>query len=406
MRILLVTQYFWPEDFIINDLVRTLTAQGHTIHVLTGKPNYPDGHIFSGYTSSDLMTEMFDDAVPVFRVPLRPRFDGGALNLILNYLSFVLSGLFYFPRLIKKQKYDVIFVFAPSPITQVIPAIYLKWRLKTHLVVWVQDIWPESLVATGFIRNRFLIKMVGYMVRAIYSCADTLLIQSRAFGEPVSDFSDKNKIEYYPNSILLNSQKPSFTLPEELREVLENNFCVVFAGNIGKAQSIETILAAAHSLRDMTQIKFVIVGSGSVLDWLYARKNELRLSNVVIPGRFPVEAMPSIYQRASALLVTLKDEDVFSKTIPSKIQAYLAAGRPIIASLNGEGSRVVEEAGAGLTCRAEDAGALVQCVQSIYAMSDSDRSRMGEAGYAYFLENFEMTRQAQHLIELLEQRIS
>ena len=406
MKILLVSQYFWPESFIINDLVRTLTSQGHEIHVFTGKPNYPEGQIFSGYTSSGVMTEGFENAVPVFRVPLRPRFNGGAFNLILNYLSFVISGLYYFPRQIKKQRYDVIFVFAPSPITQAIPAIYLKWRLKSHLAIWVQDMWPDSLAATGFIKNRFILKIVGYMVRIIYSCADTLLIQSKGFGGPISHFADKSKIEYYPNSVLLNTQKTSFTLPEELREVLENNFCVVFAGNIGKAQSIETILAAAHSLKDMAQVKFVIVGSGSKLDWLRDQKVELGLSNVVIAGRYPADAMPSIYQYASALLVTLKDEEVFSRTIPSKVQAYLAAGKTIIASLKSEGSRVVLEAGAGLTCKAEDAEALSQCVQNIYAMSDSERSRMGEAGYAYFLEHFEMTRQAQHLIELVEQRIS
>jgi len=403
---LLVSHYFWPETFIINDLVRTLVLQGHTVHVLTAKPNYPDGQVFPGYTSSGIMTEMFDDAVPVYRVPIHPRLGGGALNLILNYLSFVLSGLFFFPGFVKKHKYDVIFVFAPSPITQAIPAIYLKWKLRTHLAIWVQDMWPESLSATGFLRNRFILKMVGYMVRGIYSCADTILVQSRAFYEPVSAFADSHKIKYYPNSILLNKQSTSFSLPIELTEVLENNFCIVFAGNIGKAQSVETILTAAHSLKDMTQIKFVLVGSGSMLDWLHSRKDELGLSNIIIAGRFPMDAMPSIYNHASALLVTLKDEEIFSKTIPSKVQAYMAAGKPIIASLNGEGSRIVTESGAGLTCKAEDAEGLAQCVRSIYSMPAKDCSRMGEAGYAYFLENFEMTRQAEHLVELLEQRIS
>ncbi len=344
--------------------------------------------------------------MPIFRVPLRPRLKGGASNLFLNYMSFVFSGLFHFSRLVKNQKYDVIFVFAISPITQAIPAIYLKWKLKAHLAIWVQDMWPESLSATGFIRNPFMLKMIGYMVRGIYSCTDTLLIQSRAFYEPVSCFADSDKIKYYPNSILLNKQSTSFALPLELAEILQNNFCIVFAGNIGKAQAVETILQAAHFLKDMQNVKFVFVGSGSMLDWVCSTKDELELSNVFVAGRFPMDVMPLIYRKSSALLVSLKDEEIFSKTVPSKIQAYLAAGKPIIASLNGEGARVVAEARAGLTCKAEDAGALAKCVRDLYAMPDGARSRMGKSGYAYFLEHFEMTRQAQNLVEILEKRIA
>lgn len=405
MKILVVSQGFWPESFLINDLVSTLSSHNHEILVLTGKPNYPDGQVFPGYISSGIMHEVYNNGVNVYRIPIRPRYNGGALNLILNYFSFVLSGLYYFPRAIKNKKFDVIFVFANSPITQAIPAIYLKWKLKTHLAIWVQDLWPESLEAMGFIRNKFLLKIAGYMVKAIYSYSDTLLVQSKAFFGPVSVFASVDKIKYYPNSILLNNQSSPVKLPLEFIDVLETNFCVVFAGNIGKAQSVETILEAAYRLKDIQDIKFVFVGSGSMLDWVCSRKDELNLSNVFIAGRYPMTAMSLIYKRASALLVSLKDEEIFSKTIPSKIQAYLSAGKPIIASLNGEGSRVVTEACAGLTCIAEDSEALAQCVKDIYGMSDSDRLKMGEAGYSFFLKHFEMDSQAKHLIEIIELRI-
>ena len=406
MRILLVSQHFWPESFIINDLVSTLVSQGHQVKVVTGKPNYPDGEIYPGYTQSGIVNEVYEDSIQVSRVPLRPRYNGGALNLVFNYLSFVFSGLVYFPRLVKGQKFDVVFVFANSPITQAIPAIYLKWRLKAHLAVWVQDLWPESLSATGFIRNKFILKLVGYMVKGIYAFSDTLLVQSKAFFEPVSRYANKKKIVYYPNSILVNKPRVSAELSDELITTLKNNFCVVFAGNIGKAQSIETILNAAHKLKEEKQIKFVIVGSGSMLDWSQSQKEMLGLSNVFFAGRYPVDMMPAIYQHASALLVTLKDEEIFSKTIPSKVQSYMAAKRPIIASLNGEGARVIKESGAGLSCNAEDSDALAQRVRGLYEMSENERSNMGEAGYAYFLKEFEMNHQAQRLIEILEQRIS
>ena len=405
MKILLVTQFFWPESFIINDLVSTLVAQGHKVQVLTGKPNYPEGEIFKGYSASGTMSEVFSETIPVFRAPLRPRFKGGAVNLILNYLSFVFYGLVYFPKFVKNKDYDVIFVFALSPILQAIPAIFLKRRLNSHLAIWIQDLWPESLSATGFVRNKWLLNMVRHLVKYIYSKTDTLLIQSRQFYEATAALSDPEKIEYYPNSILINNDQSSFSLPEALVDTLSNHFCIVFAGNIGKAQAIETIVATAQSLVHIPDIKFVIVGSGSMLDWLNVQKEKLGLENLMTTGRFPVEAMPVIFQQASALLVTLKDEEIFSKTIPSKVQAYLAAGKPILAGLNGEGARVVVESKAGLSSNAEDVESLVRNIRSLYETSVESRDEMGKAGYLYFQENFEMKVQAKRLIELLELKI-
>jgi glycosyltransferase involved in cell wall biosynthesis len=409
VKILLVTQYFWPENFIINDLVETLESSGHTLKVLTGKPNYPSGEIFDGYSQSESQTELFVNNVSVFRVPLRPRKKGGAVNLLLNYLSFVWNGLRHFPRAVKGDNFDVILVFAPSPITMVIPAIYLKWKLKSHLAIWIQDLWPESLSATGFVRNKWVLNLVGVLVRWIYSRADSLLIQSEAFRKPVEKYAGSGKIVYYPNSLLrpdgikTNAQE---LLSAELLEVLNSNFCVVFAGNLGKAQALETIVSAATRLIDNKEIKIVLVGSGSMLDWVLAEKERLNLSNLVAAGRFPSSVMPSIYKHSGALLVTLKNEEIFSYTIPSKVQACLAASKPIIASINGETARVIEEAKAGITCAAEDADALADAIINLYEMDSDSREMLGSNGHRYFVEHFEMNRQAKKLIELLESRIS
>lgn len=408
MRLLVVTQYFWPETFIINDLVKCLVRNGHEVTILTGKPNYPDGKIHEGYEQSGIKHEVFDDAVDVIRVPLRPRAEGGGKNLILNYLSFVFSGLFYFPRLVKKRKFDVIFVFAPSPIVSAIPAVLLKILYRKHLVIWVQDLWPDSLSATGFVRNPLLLKIVGWLVRGIYAFANTLLIQSNAFRTPMLNYTSNEKIIYYPNSIDTTPiiSRDDAPLPCELLEVLENNVCVVFAGNIGKAQAVDTIVEAALLLRDLPTLKLVIVGSGSMLEWMQQQKSEHKLDNLVFAGRFPMSMMPKIYSHASALLVTLKNEEIFSFTIPSKVQAYLAAGKPIIAALNGEGARVVAEAKAGLICPAENAPLLAQTIRNLYAMPSSERAKMGAAGKAYFSEYFEMNQQAKRLIEIIESRLT
>lgn len=410
MNILLVSQYFWPESFVVNDLVRTLVAQGNSVHVLTGKPNYPDGKIFPGYDLNGCVEERFVSSVPVCRVPLRPRGAGGAKKLVINYLSFVLNGLFFFPRLIKgkSNEFDVIFVFAPSPIISVIPAIYLKFRLKTHLAVWVQDLWPESLSATGFIRNRLVLRMVGWLVRGIYACTDTLLVQSKAFAAPVARYAREDKIVYYPNSHEDSPLQPATCtqVPTELLEQLEQNFCLVFAGNLGTAQSVETLIQAAESLKHLPGCKLVLVGSGSMLAWIEAQKGLKGLDNLILAGRFPPSEMPQFFSRAAGLLVTLKREEIFSYTIPSKVQAYLAAGRPVIAALNGEGARVIEEAGAGLTCSAEDSAGLARCIERLFHMSSEEREKLGQSGREYFLANFEMARQSQRLVEILGNRIS
>lgn len=402
MRILVLSQYFWPETFIINDIVRTLTEQGHEVTVATGKPNYPDGKVFEGYRAWGTQRERYLNRVDVLRVPLWPRGQGGAKNLVLNYLSFVLAGLLFLPWMLRKREFDAILVFAPSPVTQAIPAILLRWLKKARLALWIQDLWPESLSATGFVKNPQLLKVVGWMVKCIYRYCDTLLVQSRAFVEPVMRYADRRKIVYYPNSIDVRCSAAVVAIPEALQAVLNEHFCVVFAGNLGTAQALDTLLQAAAHLRDDPQIRLVLLGSGSRLEWLKTQRNAHSLENLVLPGRFPVEAMSGIFQRSGALLVSLNDEETFAQTVPSKIQAYLAAGRPIIASINGEGARVVSEAKAGLTSPAEKVLPLVANIRAMKALGDVERAAMGLSGRRYFEENFDMTVQVQLLARYLQ----
>ena len=403
MRVLVLSQYFWPESFIINDIVRTLDEQGHEVVVATGKPNYPDGKVFEGYRAFGTQRERYLDRIDVVRVPLWPRGGGGARNLILNYLSFVIAGFFCLPWLLRKREFDAILVFAPSPILQAIPAIPLKWIKRAKLALWVQDLWPDSLAATGFVKNPHVLRMVGWLVKAIYRCCDKLLVQSPAFFMPVARYAPKEKIYYFPNSIRGERiAEESTAVPRELIELLNNHFCVVFAGNLGTAQGLETIVQAAIELRGEPDLRVVLVGSGSRLAWLESQKRSLGLDNLVLPGRFPIQAMPYIFERSSALLVTLSDRDIFSQTVPSKIQAYLAAGKPILASLNGEGARVVIEAGAGLTSPAEQVHALVKNIREFQSMNPLQRKQMGRAGRDYFDRNFEMRSQVKRLVEMLQ----
>lgn len=408
MKIALVTQYFWPESFSINDLVTTLVEQGHTVEVFTGKPNYPEGKVFSGYTAAGSTQEAYGPGITVHRAPLRPRGSGGAKNLLLNYLSFVFNGLRYFPKQAKGRDFDVVFVFTLSPITSVIPAIYLKWKLKKPLAIWVLDLWPESLQATGFIQNKLILGAVGWMVRVIYAATDTILVQSQAFIPAVSRYARRSKIVFYANSYkeVASDATESTQIAPELLAELDNNFCIVFAGNLGTAQAVETLIDAAERLRSLPDFRLVLVGSGSMSDWLQQQKQQRGLDNVILAGRFPAQEMPHFFLRAQALLVSLKRAEIFAQTVPAKIQSYLAAGKPIIAALDGEGAQVVQDAGAGLACAAEDVDGLVSCIEQIYNMPVLDRAAMGKAGRAYFLENFEMGKQASRLAEILQQCVN
>lgn len=398
VRVLILSQYFWPESFRINEVAKTLLEKGIEVEVLTGKPNYPRGVIFPGYRAWGCQREIYQ-GININRIPLLER-GGGGWRLALNYLSFVVSGLIFSPWMLRKKKFDVIFVYAPSPVLQAIPAILLGWLKGCPVVLWVQDLWPESLSATGHVRNRAVLKLVEWVVCFIYRHTDLLLVQSRAFEEPVSAFASGTPVVYYPNSVDESFAVPTKnTLPDVAG--LGRGFSVMFAGNIGAAQAVGVIIEAASLLREYSDIHFVVLGEGSRWEWMQQEAQRRELNNLHLPGRFPVETMPGFMQKASALLVTLADQEIFKATIPSKVQAYLAAGRPILACLNGEGASLVTEAGAGLAVAAEDGQALADAILHLYRMTPQERESMGKHGRLYYAQHFAHDKLVDQLIGYL-----
>ncbi len=385
MRALIVSQYYWPEDFSINDVARTLKEKGVAVEVLTGKPNYPRGDVLPGYRAWGWQREVHN-GIDIQRIPLLARGRGG-WRLAVNYLSFVFSGLLFAPWQLREKKFDVIFVYAPSPILQAIPAIFLGWLKGCPVVLWVQDLWPESLSATGYVKNRTVLKAVKRVVRFIYSHVDLLLVQSEAFIAPVNTLASGTPVSYLPNSGDERFQKPVTVAVPEVAG-LGSGFPVMFAGNIGSAQAVDVIVEAAELLKAHADIQFVVLGDGSRREWMLQQKNDRKLDNLHLPGRFPIDMMPGFMQQASALLVTLADQEIFRYTIPSKVQAYLAAGRPILACLNGEGASLVARAGAGLTAPAENGRALADALLKLYRMPPAERDAMGERGRLYYAEHF------------------
>ncbi len=404
MKILVFSQYFWPESFRINEMAYALKMRGHQVEVLTGKPNYPDGDFFSGYKPWGMMTETWRD-IQVHRIPMLARGHKSGLKLVINYISFIISGLFFAPWILRNKKYDVIFVYAPSPVFQVIPASFLGWLKGVPVVLWVQDLWPQSAEATGYVKSPVLLKLLQEFVHFSYSYTDLILVQSEAFIEPVAKLAYDVPIEYYPNSVEKEFYTPDNVVVPEI-DSLKSGFTVLFAGNIGVAQSMETILTAAERLSAYPEIKIVVLGSGSQFDYVRKQVADNKLTNLFLEGRYPVEVMPTLMRQASVLLVTLAKQPIFELTIPSKIQAYLAVGKPIIACLNGEGAKIIREASAGVAVDAEDDLGLAEAIIKLYNMPKLALEQMGVNGRDYFKKHFDEEILLSDLIDHFEMVIN
>ena len=389
MKVLIVTQYFWPEDFRINDVALGLANRGHEVVVYTGKPNYPGGRFFAGYGFFGRGREHCQ-GIAVIRVPLIPRGGGGALRLTLNYLSFALFASILAPFRCTGG-FDAILVYEPSPVTVGLPAIVLKRLKRAPLLFWVQDLWPESLSATGALRSGWILKAVAQLVRFIYRACDLILVQSKAFIEPIRAFGvPPQRIVYFPNSAEAFYRPVAVDVAAPERARLPAGFRVMFAGNVGAAQDFQTILAAAERLKSSPDIRWLILGDGRMLSWVEAEIERRGLrSTVMLLGRHPAESMPLWFALADAMLVTLRRDPIFAMTIPSKAQSYLACARPIIAALDGEGARVIREAGAGIAVTTGDAAGLAEAVMQLYRTPEPERRAMGERGRRYFEEHFE-----------------
>lgn len=388
MRVLINTNYFWPEDFRINDLAVGLRERGHAVTVLTGTPNYPKGKFFEGYGIFSKTSEDYR-GVRVIRYPQIPRMGGRSWNLFLNYVSSALSACVW-SLLRIRGKYDVIFVYEISPVTVGLPAILLNRLYSTPIVFWVLDLWPETLSATNAMKSEWALRVVRSLVKMIYRRCQKVLVSSKGFISGIERTGGYGGvIEYFPNWIDPESF-PGKVAESGPAVAMPSGFIVMFAGNIGDAQDFETILAAAERTSLIPDIHWVVLGDGRKADWVKEQVSKRGLGGTVhLLGRFPSEDMVAFFMKADALLVTLRKDPVFALTVPGKIQSYLASGKPVIAALDGEGARLVDESGAGWTCGSGDCNALASRVMEAYRLSPLERQKMGEHGRKYCHANFD-----------------
>lgn len=356
--------------------------------VLTAMPNYPAGALYEGYSWWQKRRDSMQ-GIPIFRVPLFVRRESKSWQLVLNYLSFVLTACLLGPWMLRGKQFDVVFTYGPSPVTVAIPGVLMARLKKARMFFWVQDLWPEALTAAGAIKSPKILSAVRGIVKKIYQSCDYILVQSKSFIESVIAVgAESENVRYFPNWAE-SLYQPVCLVPDaaERKKVPNDGFVVMFAGNLGMAQSLDTVIAAAEKLKD-ENIYWVFLGDGRRRAWLQNIVAERRLDKVCLLGSNPIETMPGYFSLADAMLVTLKDDPVMATTIPGKVQSYMACGRPIIGALNGAGSEVIRESGSGYCVASGDVGALTDAVLKMNNLSVDERNKLGEQASLYYEKSF------------------
>lgn len=392
LKILVICQYYHPEPVRITDICEELVKRGHQVTVLTDIPNYPMGDIYNGYEKGKNRIELIN-GVEVHRVFTIPR-KKNAIMRLLNYHSFS----FFSKRYIRKldDDYDVVLVNQLSPVMMANAGIKYKKKYNKKVIMYCLDIWPESLCAGGIRKNSLIYKVYFKISKKIYQTMDKILITSKSFSNYLEDnFNiEKDKVEYLPQ------YAESLFDKDKCKKESNKKIDLLFAGNIGKAQSIDTIIDAANILKGNKNLFFHIVGDGQELDRLKNKVNELKLKNVIFYGRKPVEKMPKYYSMADAMLVTLCGDSLISNTLPGKVQTYMAAGKPIIASANGETKDVIEEAKCGFCSEADNSKELANNINNF--IEYKNKELLGENSNRYYKKYFEKSIFMDKLIEQLK----
>lgn len=429
MKLLVISQYFYPEQFGVNDICSKLAALGHDVTVLTGLPNYPMGEIFDGYQWDKVAgrSEVFN-GVKVLRCRLSPR-KNGKKNLMINYISFAYNASMLAAKLVKELKskgeapFEKVLVTQYSPVTMAIPAILVKHKLRIPFILYCFDLWPESIVSAGLKNSGFFYNVIKVISRYIYNQADKIIISSRNFEKYLRGrlgvTAPVHYIPMYAEDVFTDSAS------ETIMDAGSAVCSLMFAGNIGKMQSIETIIRAAAELKRIYEsdpsarsafpIVFHMVGDGSALEESVSLAKELGVYETdsccrfVFHGRHPVTEMPKFYNMADAMLITLKKDEIISYTLPNKVQTYMAAGKPIIASIDGEASQVIQEADCGLVCGAEEPVALARNILQFAVLcsvnkddADSYVVQYGKNSREYYEQHFSSMNFIKNLLQVLE----
>ncbi len=387
-HLLVVSQYFYPEQFRINDICSEWVKRGYKVTVLTGIPNYPQGKFYEGYGFFSKRKEFYK-GMEIIRIPLIPR-GTGAIMMALNYFSFVISGFFW--SLFASLNADIVFIYEVSPMTQALPGIWYAKRRKIPCFLYVMDLWPENVEIVGGVKNKTILALIGKMVNYIYYNCDKVFTSSKSFIKAIVNRGiSENKIVFWPQ-YAEDCYRPMITEDNPVDQITgDGAFNLIFAGNIGYAQGLEILPKTANILKsEGKRVRFNIVGDGRFKESLINMtvKEDVRdMFNFI--EKQPANKIPEFMSVCDAALITLSGSKIFEMTLPAKLQSYLACGIPIVVSGNGEIQEVVKESGAGLYCDAADPEALSQIIADLLSKTAEEMDLLRENARKFYEDNYD-----------------
>jgi len=400
LKILIVTQWFDPEPTFKGLLfAKALVENGHQVEVITGFPNYPGGKVYDGYKIKAYQKELIDGVV-VHRVPLYPSHDGSAFKRMINYVSFAASSLLC--GMFKASRPDVIYSYHP-PLTTSLAALFIGMFRRAPFITDIQDLWPDTLAATGMLTNPKVLAIVDKVCHFVYRHAEKIIVLSPGFKTRlVAKGIPDSKIEIIYN--WCDESALTYSLATQLSLPANDKLNIVFAGNLGFAQGLPAIVEAAHLLSQRNvSANFVLIGDGVAKVAAQQQAVELQLDNIYFLPRVPMQEVGSLLKSADALLVHLTDDELFSITIPSRTQAYLAVGKPIIMGVDGDAAQLIKYSQAGICCKANSAQSLANAVEKFVALNFDEREQMAKNAHDFYYKHLSLECGVKKFITVFEE---
>lgn len=387
MKILVISQYYYPEQFRINDICKELVKRGHRVTVLTGIPNYPEGKFYKGYGLTKKRKDI-KDGVDIIRIPIIPR-GKNSIMLILNYISFVISGFFW--SKFTRKKFDKVFIYEVSPMLQALPGVWYAKRKKIDSCIYVMDLWPESIQLVTNINNKMVLKFINKVVNYIYINCKKIFTSSESFIENIHRRGlNKEKLVFWPQ-YAEEFYKPLDKEKYIKDEMKTNDFKIVFAGNIGYAQGLDIIIDTAKILKEKNiKVKFYLIGNGRAKEELIKNVEKNNLQDYIkFVDKQPAEKIPEYYANADMAFITLKKNLISDEVLPAKLQSYFACGVPILGSADGEIKQVIEKSKAGFCVESGNAEKLAEQIEKCIKLTNEELKQMKENSRKFYEENYE-----------------
>jgi glycosyltransferase involved in cell wall biosynthesis len=377
------SQYFWPEDFRINEVVKYFLDKKYNIEIYTTHPSYPNKNNFLYYYKKKKNYKEYQ-GIKIKRFYTYPRAKSN-ISIILSYITFFTNSFFYTFYNFLFKKSDFLFIFCPSPILTAIPGVILGKIFKRKIILWVLDLWPNTVIDLHIVKNKFIIKIFNFLVKYIYNNSDLILAQSNSFVNEIKKITN-SKCIYFPSW-------PETNIHLEVKRCKEmhkdRRIKILFAGNIGEAQAFDSIINCANILKEKKIAKWIVVGDGR---WKKKLENLIFKNNLEkdfqIIKRVPQEKVGSLLNNADLLLVTLKKNATFKKTIPGKLPTYMSAGKPVLGMISGEANKIIKEARCGFACEADDYKKLSKLILNFSKLTTLKKKKLGKQGLNYVKKNF------------------